>query len=454
MCGIAGCSIPTNAKRNASKVARSLLLGIEERGKDATGAAWYSPSETGSVYFQKDAVPASSFVHSLQLPASARTMVLHTRLATQGSPAVPANNHPFVTGNVVGVHNGCLFNDDTLTKTYALTRQAETDSEAAFALLNEMVGGDTYTKRAKARVQMLEEIQGSAALAWLDMRDPGQLHIARINSSPVVHCTTDDGAFYFASTTTALIGMLRRFYGTGSKLPEFHYLVEGDYIVVEEGKVIDTLRFEPAWAATYASRGRFSEWEELNQRALSGYKGYDNVRSISGANLPVTKPAPWALAPVRNGNSTTHITCRMSTKAVLDAHRHANALTEKLLESGPLMVERQTADGRARDAYLLLLDLLSEGSGAVTEDENRAAEEILELLHADLEEGDRVITKFGTADHVGYVARMGEFPNGDYEIMVQVKTPDMENATSTAIMYRKWWEFTELPEQTTTTNPA
>ena len=84
---------------------------------------------------------------------------MHTRYATQGIPEWNDNNHPIITGSVVGVHNGHVSNDDWMFKCVEDyvgndVRIAHVDSEAIFAAL----GWTQHT-----RVDVLEAVRGSAA---------------------------------------------------------------------------------------------------------------------------------------------------------------------------------------------------------------------------------------------------------------------------------------------------
>ena len=64
MCGIAGFSLKPNSGIDPGVLAASLALGIESRGRDATGCAWFSPSHK-SVRYLKEPVPASEYIEDL-----------------------------------------------------------------------------------------------------------------------------------------------------------------------------------------------------------------------------------------------------------------------------------------------------------------------------------------------------------------------------------------------------
>lgn len=200
MCGIAGFCIHKDESINARKVSMALLNQIVSRGEDATGAAWVqSNKETkkATIAVSKAPVPAYGFDPYLdKMPTSVKRVILHTRWATQGSPENNLNNHPIVSGRVVGVHNGHLANDKAVFDHLREARKAQVDSEAAFALLNRTV---------YAPYEVLRSLKGRAALAWLDARDKRDLHLARVDGSPLAVGTTHAGSLFFASTMPLLV---------------------------------------------------------------------------------------------------------------------------------------------------------------------------------------------------------------------------------------------------------
>lgn len=199
MCGIAGFCINDldHKKLKTRQIAEALLLAIQERGEDATGAAW-SENDNGkpTVFYAKTDMPAHEFVQSLDelMPRYTRTCILHTRWATKGDPADNDNNHPIIVGDTVGIHNGVITNDDELFEEHGWERQAEVDSEAIFQLI----------EHAKDPLVELPKLEGRAAIAWLDTKEPNTLHLARLDGSPLFVGYTQNGSVFFASTATLL----------------------------------------------------------------------------------------------------------------------------------------------------------------------------------------------------------------------------------------------------------
>jgi glucosamine 6-phosphate synthetase-like amidotransferase/phosphosugar isomerase protein len=201
MCGIAGfCLNREEDPLVAKTVSMALLNQIVSRGEDATGAAWVQydkKSKKSTIAVSKAPVPAYNFEQYLsQMGNNVSRAILHTRWATKGSPQNNLNNHPIVSGRIVGVHNGVLRNDDAVFAHLREQRKAQVDSEAAFALLSRTV---------HAPHEVLQSLQGRVALAWLDARDKRDLHLARLEGSPLAIGITPAGSLFFASTMPLLV---------------------------------------------------------------------------------------------------------------------------------------------------------------------------------------------------------------------------------------------------------
>lgn len=239
MCGIAGFNLSPDEHVDPRRLAETLLLAIEHRGTDATGAAFYAD---GNPLVQKADMRASSFTEYLEINDAVNNVILHTRFATKGSPSTNANNHPIDVNGIVGVHNGMVWNDDDLfAQIGADKRIAQVDSEAIFA---------SILHRQEKTIETLSRIEGSAAVAWFDSYgDPDGLHVARISSSPFIYAITEAGSFIFASTGQALTTAAQVCGMTLSGGP--YTLDEGVYLRVRNGEIIAKHSFVPAdrrWA--------------------------------------------------------------------------------------------------------------------------------------------------------------------------------------------------------------
>jgi asparagine synthetase B (glutamine-hydrolysing) len=185
---------------------RLLLLGLEKRGNDAAGVA--IQQEDGEVIVLKNDVPASRFVQQPeyqklmkeQLKPTTKGVIMHTRLATKGTPRKNDNNHPMFAGKCALVHNGMLNNDDMLFRAMDLKREAETDTDIARAIV------DAFGITRKG-ISELNRMSGSAAIAAFHPEYPGHLLLAR--SGNPIELASNDNLFVFASEKALIHRALR-----------------------------------------------------------------------------------------------------------------------------------------------------------------------------------------------------------------------------------------------------
>lgn len=200
MCGIAGIHrLSDQPIERLEDLTNALLIAIESRGRDATGML--AMLDTGKVQLQREVVPASTFVRRRQrLAPKARTVLLHTRFATVGSPDDVRNAHPQISAKMAAVHNGTIYNADRLFHRFRLPRRAQVDSEIIPALI-ERAG---WEEAALA----VDLFQGGAAFAAVHNEHPTELLLGRTQHYPLVWWRNDD-LLVWASTSTALAASLK-----------------------------------------------------------------------------------------------------------------------------------------------------------------------------------------------------------------------------------------------------
>lgn len=243
MCGLAGFCFTQDSCVNARVIARALLEGIEERGRDSSGYAYFGAD--GQINYNNAPVKASEFVKSRRefgLLAEARTVVLHTRLATKGTYKNPLNNHPVLAYTPQGqqvavVHNGSVWNDDEVFDTYRLPRYGQVDTEAIPAMIaafpTDFVG------------ENFGVLEGGIAAGWLDERQPGRLNCVRAWDSPMVLASIDVidrlgskvKGIVFASTVKALTKAIESIGLSWDDEGVTQYEIgEGEYYFAESGE--------------------------------------------------------------------------------------------------------------------------------------------------------------------------------------------------------------------------
>ena len=148
MCGITGIIGKNNLSKQHFKFFKKQLLKNEVRGNHSTGIAKIN----GFVSIQKKAVPAKKFVKKLK-HGIFTSMLGHTRFATTG--AINNDNaHPFMYGDIVGIHNGMIYNYDD-------HGNYEVDSEVIFDLLN---------KNKNNFKKTFSKLEGVFAVAWYNVK--------------------------------------------------------------------------------------------------------------------------------------------------------------------------------------------------------------------------------------------------------------------------------------------
>jgi glucosamine 6-phosphate synthetase-like amidotransferase/phosphosugar isomerase protein len=231
MCGIAGFTLSPESRIDRTLAGQALLAGIAERGADAVGYAWRG-ADGGSPRVHKQRSGASALLEQLDVPTDATQLLVHVRDYTKGHPTIEANNHPIRHGNVVGIHNGVIQNDDEVLERHGIARahpEMTVDSEAIFALVDHR----DDVRRA------LEELTGSMATAWIDRRRP-ELFLARGVGRPLWTGRTRDAVF-FASTREALEIVERTLRMTLSK----REVQEGVVLTLDRGHTVAAERFSP-----------------------------------------------------------------------------------------------------------------------------------------------------------------------------------------------------------------
>jgi glucosamine 6-phosphate synthetase-like amidotransferase/phosphosugar isomerase protein len=142
MCGIYGIAKSLTPYTNkqlkvVKKVLREMAVDSESRGAHSSGIAKVG----ANTRIYKSLLPSSKFVDTKEyhdavssLKTDSYILLGHTRFATEGA-IVKSNAHPFRVGDVVGAHNGCVYNiSEMQTK---LDKQCPVDSQLIFKSLND-----------------------------------------------------------------------------------------------------------------------------------------------------------------------------------------------------------------------------------------------------------------------------------------------------------------------------
>jgi glucosamine 6-phosphate synthetase-like amidotransferase/phosphosugar isomerase protein len=240
MCGITAFSRanPTSIP-NGMRFAHAAALAIESRGRHATGFGWADPADGWPTYWRAPGA-ARVVAGDAPLPDGIQALIGHTRYATKGDPKINVNNHPVVGPGIVLVHNGRVDNDDELIELSGLERTGDVDSQALPLLLGSDLANGVHP------VELLELVEGVAAIAWLDADSPHTLHLARLATRPLWIGRTRRGDLIASSTdrTLALTAKL-----AGVSIVGAEPVPEGTYLRVEAGRIVERRSFAVAEAA-------------------------------------------------------------------------------------------------------------------------------------------------------------------------------------------------------------
>ena len=185
MCGLAGIILNKNPNRNYEDLSigidifENTLINAEERGRHAAG---YVITTEDSFLLYKRAITASKLIRTnkhdqlmFDIENNVNAIIGHTRYATKGSPKNNRNNHPIRCGDIIGTHNGSLWNDTELSHKFDLETEAEVDSEVLFRLLDKSDSMDDF------RDYKLGCTNGQMSVVWTDLKEPSIIYVLKGN---------------------------------------------------------------------------------------------------------------------------------------------------------------------------------------------------------------------------------------------------------------------------------
>ena len=179
MCGIYGIAkspTPYTSRqfKVVKKVLRDIAIDSETRGSHSSGIAKVG----ANTRIYKSLLPSSKFVDTKEYNESVKSLrhdsfilLGHTRFATEGA-IVKSNAHPFRVGDVVGAHNGCVYNIEEMQG--KLDKQCPVDSQLIFKAIND-----------KDNIQeAIQDFDSDFALSFVK-KNPMVLHLCRESNRPL-----------------------------------------------------------------------------------------------------------------------------------------------------------------------------------------------------------------------------------------------------------------------------
>lgn len=222
MCGIYGILFLKNKNIKSDTVKdilKKLMRQSQARGQHATGLSF---AKKNRFITYKHNVSAHDFLSlsnidnvfnsgiGQSIEKFPYSIIGHTRYKTKGTPENPDNNHPIKCGNIIGVHNGNITNDDDIfrwldTINKKKTRIGQVDSEAIFSSIN-YIAEKNKTAYAHSEAPVIEAIQdtvphlsGSFACAMQDIENPKTVWLFRRQNPIEMLYFKREGMVIFAS---------------------------------------------------------------------------------------------------------------------------------------------------------------------------------------------------------------------------------------------------------------
>lgn len=181
MCGIVG--VAGNISKGTREAFRFMLLVDQIRGVHSTGVA--SVDKYNDVSVIKKAMNSSDFLdlksaNGVIDGADNTVMIGHNRAATKGA-VNNTNAHPFIHGNITGVHNGTLRNQALLDD----HKDFDVDSDNLYYHMSLNGVDDTVSK-----------LYGAYTLVWYDEVEES-LNFTRNAQRPLHYAFSEDGKELF-----------------------------------------------------------------------------------------------------------------------------------------------------------------------------------------------------------------------------------------------------------------
>ncbi|MGW8181321.1 MAG: hypothetical protein ACWGQW_21530, partial [bacterium] len=354
MCGVVG-AFPLNKPglEVDPQVRRMVLLYLHNeilfetvaRGKDATGMALsFGPKEEGGSpywavlkqpvrtgdFFTNDGTQAKYKGQDEEanierymdvaclLGRPLKHVLGHTRAKTKGSEFNPLNNHPILVGNIIGIHNGGVKNDDIIYKLHPeMTPLGEVDSEAIFQLL--AANGNDRALGLEDIEFVTQRIEGPRAVMAYNRNFPDQVIYFHDKERPLE-------LVYVPEIATAFLCSEKRFFEAALEiyerarltikrdLPElsytWRYIAEGKGGVIDvAAEIDDTQKVEDMFPLVESAK-LLSEYESKTATTYNHgdtWKGYGSNgtkstgsstgSSSTGGTANANKTAPKQLGP-------------------------------------------------------------------------------------------------------------------------------------------------------------
>lgn len=257
----------TPAQRRA--IFRELANAAQIRGTDASGVAYV---QNGGIQIQKAPRPACKM--RWRIAPTARYLMGHTRMTTQGAASKNCNNHPF-PGRAGGrsfalAHNGVFCNDTELRKSRHLpSAKIETDSYVAVQLIEKcgQLSADHLCK-------MAEVLDGTFTITVLDAENT--MYFVKGNNPLTIRLFPRLGCYLYASTDEILNLALNKL-GLSRLRQADISIAQGDIMTIDAQGQRTVTRFDDTrlWRPRY-----FCDWTWHSRSVPSEPEHDDYLKAV------------------------------------------------------------------------------------------------------------------------------------------------------------------------------
>jgi len=218
MCGLFGWQLDAGRIAESERIALACALVAmnDERGGDAWGY-WVPDHEIDPV---RGLGTMRANVAAAQLAAFA-TLCAHTRYATYGTAENVRNAHPFEHRDVIGAHNGAVWNADTLDLDYPM-RDFDVDSQHLIAHI--------------AESRPLAELTGYGTVVYTARRRPGRVYMGRFSGELAVATLAGERGLAWSSDRAHLHAALKL---AGMRATMLH-VKERRWHFADSGRLVNT----------------------------------------------------------------------------------------------------------------------------------------------------------------------------------------------------------------------
>lgn len=325
MCGIVGqlafgeCDKEMEATRQESMIffGSELLQMTQEKGKDATGVSLLFGD--GNYIGLKMGIPSIDFISRYgktnkeyggfikvwrKSSKTGKVFLGHCRQTTRGSALDNDNNHPIKVGEIIGIHNGTIQNDDTIFEKLSCDRTGVVDSEAIFRLLHHYTKNGTEPFTIDMMKEVVRKLAGTFAVMAFSGNNPYQvcafrdrrpIEMALIKPLKLALCATERK---FIETSIYRYNKYINLYMPGSKFPTLRKDDVEFKALIDDSAVIFDLRTE---VNKDTEIGDLYDWEKMPRERVWGHGTGNHYTPTADTNPLASKTgAPAVNAAKKN----------------------------------------------------------------------------------------------------------------------------------------------------------